>query len=104
MTLTSSDKHLLDRVCRPNRPRLTFWLLIIIFASGLLLAALTIGSYVRLSHMISDTGVQAGFQPLLTKSWILLLTATQTLWGAFCVWSFRRYERMIRKLAESHDA
>jgi len=68
--------------------------------------ALTIGAYVRLSHMISGGNVQMGFEfaVFLTKCWILLLVTTQTLSATVFMWGFRSYERVIRKLAESHDA
>jgi hypothetical protein len=48
-------------------------------------------------------GIQPEFVILAMKGWFFLLLAMDALLVAIALWGYRRYERLIRNLAKSHD-
>ena len=103
MTLTPSDRRILNRVSHPYWPRLTLFLVVVVVVCGLLAIGLAIMSCVRMFHAVSDAAIQPDITTVLSESWLSLLIGSTAWMSAIFIWITRRYGLLIRKLGGTHD-
>src|SRR5690349_18921650 len=103
MTLTRSEKRILERVSRPTWPKFTLYLLIVIVACGVVSLVLAITGCVRLARTAAGPIPEPNYVKAWQECWLALLIASTALISSIFAWATRSYGLLIRKLRQQNN-